>query len=91
MDRRISHGKSRPDWNDPWDYLFLNCHTFSISGTVLVQYTSFPTSGWASWYEVMRDSNVMVLPVPVGICMRRRTGAIPAAMGIWGYTSIPSW
>lgn len=33
---------------------------------------SLPTSGWASWYEVMSESSVMVLPVPVGIC--RLTG-----------------
>lgn len=35
---------------------------------------SLPTSGCASWYEVMSDSSVMVLPVPVGICGARGCG-----------------
>lgn len=41
--------------------------TFSISGTVLVQYTNFPTSGCFNWYDVINESKAMVFPVPVGI------------------------
>lgn len=41
--------------------------TLLISGTVRVQYSSFPAVGCANWYEVMRASSATVLPVPVGI------------------------
>ena len=32
---------------------------------------SFPTSGCASWYEVMSETRHTVLPVPVGISSRQ--------------------